>query len=609
MSFLYPLFLLGALTVAIPIVLHLLRQDAAPEISFSAVRLLKRSPVEQSKRRRIRDLVLLAARVAGLLLLAASFARPYVSGATAGAALHIIAIDRSFSMAGPDRFARARELARTAIREAGVHDRVAVIAFDDRAELVASAGTRHDAQAALDVVEPGFGTTRYAPVLAKAVEVADGAPARLVVVTDLQEVGWYGEHGVTVPSTLQVALRDVGEPPANLGVVGLRVEAGRALVTLRNTGSARKGRLTAAVADRVLAEVPFELGAASTGEAVFPLRVATGVLRVSVDDPGGLPADDTRYVLLDPAARARVLIVRGTATSGFYLSRALAAVDDDGFEVKALDAKALASLPERELAKHAAIVLLSTRAIDRRTRESLTRFVRRGGGLLIAAGDDLEPSSVAAILGGQPPLTVVEQRGGNAALSATDLRHPIFRPFGVLAANLGQVTFARTWRIREDGWAVAARFTDGGPALLERQLERGRAVLFASDLDRRWNDFPLHPAFVPFAVETLKYLAAPGETPREYLIAQAPAGVDRRPGPVALPPDGRTIIVNVDSSETDPARMSTEAFNRMVQRVQAAPVTVAALRAQQEEGRQSFWQYGLALMLGVLVLESFIAKV
>ena len=40
MSFLYPAFLLGAVAVAIPIVLHLLRRDIAPEVPFTAVRLL-----------------------------------------------------------------------------------------------------------------------------------------------------------------------------------------------------------------------------------------------------------------------------------------------------------------------------------------------------------------------------------------------------------------------------------------------------------------------------------------------------------------------------------------------------------------------------------------
>jgi hypothetical protein len=104
MNFLYPAFLLGALAVAIPIVLHLLRRDVAPEVPFTAVRLLRKSPVERSRRRRLRDILLLAARVAALLLLAAAFARPYASRAEAAATgLRIVAVDVSFSMGAPGR--------------------------------------------------------------------------------------------------------------------------------------------------------------------------------------------------------------------------------------------------------------------------------------------------------------------------------------------------------------------------------------------------------------------------------------------------------------------------------------------------------------------------
>ena len=107
MSFLYPAFLGGAVAIAIPIVLHFLRRDVAPEVPFSAVRLLRRSPVARSRRRRLRDLILLAARVAALILLALAFARPYLAGASAASSLRIVAVDRSLSMSAPGTFARA----------------------------------------------------------------------------------------------------------------------------------------------------------------------------------------------------------------------------------------------------------------------------------------------------------------------------------------------------------------------------------------------------------------------------------------------------------------------------------------------------------------------
>ena len=77
MAFLSPLFLFGALAVALPIALHLLKRDPETRVRFSAVHMLRHAPVEHSSRRRLRELILLALRVAALLLLAFAFARPF----------------------------------------------------------------------------------------------------------------------------------------------------------------------------------------------------------------------------------------------------------------------------------------------------------------------------------------------------------------------------------------------------------------------------------------------------------------------------------------------------------------------------------------------------
>ena len=91
MAFLSPLFLLGGLAVAIPIVLHLLKREPENRVRFSAVHLLRRAPVEHSSRRRLRELLLLALRVAALLLLALAFARPFLaSGAAASSSTTVM---------------------------------------------------------------------------------------------------------------------------------------------------------------------------------------------------------------------------------------------------------------------------------------------------------------------------------------------------------------------------------------------------------------------------------------------------------------------------------------------------------------------------------------
>ena len=619
MSFLYPAFLVGALAVAIPIILHLLRRDIAPEVPFTAVRLLHKSPVERAERRRLRDFLLLAARVAALLLLAAAFARPYLRAATPGP-VRLVAIDRSYSMGAPGVFAAALDRAREAVAAAPRGERVAVIAFDDRADVLAPPGGAADARAALDSLAAGFGATRYEPVFQQATELAGGGAGQLIIVTDLQRAGWDGESASRLPAgwTLDVvdvlAGRDV-RTGQNLAVTAVIVETGRVVATVRNTGSLpRSGSVRLVLDGREVASAGLTVAAGGVAEIPVAWRAPDGgTLSVIVDDPEGLPADDTRFVSLAGRRSPTALIVTAGGANAapaaakppaLYLSRALGA--SSGGEVDIVSTSGLASIAPEALATRPAVALLSTRGLERAARERLMDYVRAGGGLVIAAAQDLEPTVLAEMTGWEPRLTASEQ-AGPLTLAATDVRHPIFRPFGALAANLGQARFDRAWRVAPEGWTVIARFSNGTPALLERPAGQGRVVLFASDIDRRWNDFPLQPAFVPFALETLRYAAGDRHQTQDFTVAQAPAGARRAPG-VYRSTDNRAYAVNVDTRESTIDPMPAGDFAQMVQPSTEMYAQAAERQARQTESRQSYWQYGLVLMIATLIAESVVGR-
>ena len=610
MSFLFPAFLLGALAIALPIVLHVLRRHEAPDVPFTAVKLLNRSPLDGRRRRRLQDWLLLAARVAALILLAAAFARPYLQGAGAPS-LRVLAVDRSYSMAAPGGFERTLATAREAVDAAGRGERVAVVAFDDRAELIAPPGGPAEAHAALAALQPGFGGTRYAPAIRMAVDLARGADARLILITDMQRSGWGGEEPLKVPDTLRVEVQDVPGPAGNLAVTHARRTEEGALAGIFNSGSHSGAGTARLILDGVVvASTRFTVPAGETSEVQFAHRLpARGAAVVQIDDEEGYPADNIRHVVLDPAARRRILVAGTDASDpAFYVTRALTAGEiEEGLDIRGVSAASLGRVTPEELSDTRAVLLLSTRNLDRRGQERLAEFVRAGGGLLVAAGSEVDPAVLRTVMG-WPEFSVAVEPSGASRLAATDLRHPIFRAFGPLAANLGQVRFTRTWRIRAAEWDVAARFTDGAPALLERQQGAGRVLVFASDLERQWNDFPLHPSFVPFTVEAVRYIAVPAALPREYLVADAPPETGGAPGVYLLDSTGERIAVNVDARESALPGMDTDGFMAMVRPAGAGPPEQAHLPGEQIEARQQFWRYGLLLMLGVLVAESFMGR-
>jgi hypothetical protein len=611
MGFLTPLYLAGAALIALPIILHLLRRDVAPPVPFTAVRLLQKSPVDRSRQHRLRDLLLLAARVAALLLIAASFARPYVAGAPATGSTTVIAVDRSFSMAAPERFARARALARQAIDDFPA-ERIAVVAFDERADVIAAPGSAGDARAAIAALEPGFGGTRYAAAFDKVAElVVNDATARVVLVGDLQRSS-LDDGSAVLPEGIELVVRDAGAAAANLAVTNVVMDGvkRRAVATVRNHATAARAADVRATIGGQDAVKSVTIPAGGAIDVAFDAPGDPRTLKVAVDDPDGYAADNERFGVADSRALPRVLIVAGgpASANGFYLSRALQAEAEEGadFDVRVVMGGEMAALTAPQIAEQSVIMLLSTHALDRRVGETLRAFLAGGGGLFVAAGPDVDPSVLSTLLEWRPALTPRDARGAGI-LAATDLRHPIFRPFDAVAANFGQVAFSRAWGIDAGStWRVVARFTDGAPALAERPAGAGKVLLFASDVDRRWNDFPLHPAFVPFTQEVARYLGARPPAVSAYLVADVPAGLAAKPGLVQA--NGRTVAVNVDARESTVDRVAPAEFQKLVTRASAASQPRAERLARETEGHQNYWRYGLMLLLVTLVVEAFVGS-
>src|SRR5258708_22230351 len=84
MSFLAPLFALGVLAVAGPILFHLIRRTTREKTPFSTLMFLQPSPPRITKRSRLENIWLLLLRCLVVALLALAFARPFLQRAMPG---------------------------------------------------------------------------------------------------------------------------------------------------------------------------------------------------------------------------------------------------------------------------------------------------------------------------------------------------------------------------------------------------------------------------------------------------------------------------------------------------------------------------------------------
>ena len=626
LGFLSPLFLIGLLAAAVPVLLHLFRRQADTVVPFSAVRFLRRAPVEQARRRRVRDLLLLALRTAALVLLALSFARPYLVDSTAAAdvPVTVVAIDASLSVSTPAQVSRARDAADRAIREAPAGGLVAVLRFDERAEVVVPPTVdRASVRAALPRVTPGAGGTRYAAVVARAVDLTAGRPARLIVVSDLQRSGWEGAVSSLAPPELEIDAVDIGTAPSNLAVVAVRRSAQGVVAAVRNESDAsRTVPVSLAIDGRVQATETVTLEPRRSADVPFALVLpASGALSVRVADADGYAADNERFLVLDPPVRPRVLAVTGAGAAGdaFFLERAVAAVEGaQGIVIERVGMERLVGDPD-VLAGYAAVALFTSSGLDRRTAEALGRAAGDGTGILFVAGPSLELGQLAAQLPASLSLAAGRTASPDVPVSfaPVDLRHPLFRPFGAETGLLGGVRFRRFARVQPpDGAAVLARFSDGSPALVELAGTTGHGLLFASDLGNAWNDFARHPAFVPFAHEMIRYLVATRPAARGVRVGELAHPEGDVPGVIEVPVPATTrgaastrrVAVNTDPRESEHAPMTPAAFAAAVPRTARAAATAQAALAYARESEQAWWRYGLVLMLLGLVAESVVGR-
>jgi hypothetical protein len=626
MSFLAPLFLVGAAAAAIPIVLHLLKREPEVHVRFSAVKLLRAAPVEHAQKRHLRELLLLALRVTALLLLAFAFARPFFTSTVSATAsgMTVVALDTSLSLSAPGQFEKARRLARQAIDKAG--GVTAVLTFADTATVISQpSGDRALARAAIDGARPGLSSTSYRNALNAAANLLRGRRGTIVVVTDLQANGWDAGDHVSLPSSVSIEIADVGAPPEDLAVTSARITDDRIVASVRNTGTqARQAHVVLNVnaaigtstATAKAAETTIPVGAQESADVSFAAphgRWAT----VAVDDEKGVAADNARYLVLDADARPAILIVTekgDLSREGFYVHQALlaSAADSHGYDVEGVGGADLQKWDQARFDTHSAVVLLSTRGLDHHGRSLIAEYAKKGGGVLVAAGQQIEGEVVQEALG-DVKVSITPPAAGSTAplrtLAPGDVRHPVFHALGG-RSSLGLVKFRQIATIRATGCPTLAQFTTGEAAVVECEASRGRAVVFASDLDNKWNDFPLHATFVPFLHEVIQYLSG-GQRSSDYVIAQVPAGVPPVPGVVpfagvqgAAP---RLVAVNVDPVEVDPSRLTADEFQTAVSRLQGGAVIEERVEARQREEGQHLWQYLLAVMIAMLIVESAVA--
>ncbi|WP_297087821.1 BatA domain-containing protein [uncultured Draconibacterium sp.] len=116
MKFLYPTFLFALLAIAIPVIIHLFSFKRYKTVYFSNVSFLKDIKKESKKKSRLKQLLILAARILTIIFLVFAFAQPFIpanrDSQKSNQQLVAVYIDNSFSMNALSEHGQLLEVAR-----------------------------------------------------------------------------------------------------------------------------------------------------------------------------------------------------------------------------------------------------------------------------------------------------------------------------------------------------------------------------------------------------------------------------------------------------------------------------------------------------------------
>ena len=565
LGFLVPAFLAGLAAIAIPLLMHLRDRNEETPTRFPSLMFLVRLPIRTSDRRKVTDWPLLLLRALAIAVLVLAFSRPFFgrsAEATAQARARnvVLLLDRSLSMGYAGNWAAAQDSARAVLASLGADDQVALVLFDEEAEL-AQPWTRDKStvRAIIDASTPVSRGTRFGAALRVARSALVSAPAgasEFVLVTDLQRSGLTGVAGLELPAGLPMRVAQVAaatRPNTSLRAVeARRVVAGTrvqlqvlARVVTRELAAPRTVRLTLRIAGREVGARTATLQPNGELSVVFdaipaPSTAVEGEVTIDADLLAAddrfyfaLPADDGLTVLLvvpDDIARDETL----------YLERALAIGRAPTVRV---ERRRPGTLDAATLDRSALVVLWDVAPPAGTAGAALARWIDDGGGLVVAAGQRLGARRITALAGVAGVNGIADRRaGGGAMLGDVREEHPLFTPFRASAAALVAPRFYRYPRLEPAvGADVLARFDDGAPALIERRAGEGRMILLAMSLDARESDFPLQPAFLPLTRRLVLYGAGHESTPLWRTTGESWVPRDVRREPVVAAPDGAII--------------------------------------------------------------------
>ncbi|MEK7699797.1 MAG: BatA domain-containing protein, partial [Planctomycetota bacterium] len=466
-------------------------------------------------------------------------------------------------------FATARNAARLIINNLTKDDNAAVILCSDYAKMPVKTGSEPQAPPELDYdkshlltfleqSQPRFVTTNIAAAMDAAVEIltASGGTSlkRIFLLTDLTQNGWDADWFKSANEKLRnhvsrIHIVDVSEDKTlkNIAITGVeqhvetfkKAEEVRIKVTVSNFSPDKVKNLLAQVFingkkttqgfynieanSSDTKEFSFSLASENTETKPGKRKDCAGWIEIQDDH---LNADNKRYFTINASRKLDILMIDGDPKTNiydsetFYLEKALNPGRDHASPINPVVCS-VQEVNDIAFERFPIIFFCNVETLPTEKIRELEKYVRQGGAVVFSMGSKVDAGYYNNSFGDLLPyrLYMVRTFSDSGALSeeqplhlkTTEPAHPTIRAFSEADQHaLHTIKFYRIMYVDPSSpgnCKTILSFSNDTPAVVERQVDKGKVVFFASSIDRDWTDLPVKPLFLPLIQQLCKYLA------------------------------------------------------------------------------------------------------
>ncbi len=515
MSFLYPLFLISGLALAIPVLIHLFNLRRYKTVLFPHTRFLKSIQLQSQKQSKIRYKWLLALRLLFLLFLVLAFAQPFFTGGkkkATGNRLQVMYIDNSGSMT-VKQGARtlldvAKDAARRQVQQSAPGTRYLLLTNDKPVSYKPLPADKVLAELGGISISAKSRTSEQVFAFVNNILTTENYPAadlyyysdfQLNSFTEINDKKQFDKiqfYGIPLQGS---DIRNVYIDTAYFDAPALQTGTNaRLVVRTKSTGKEGDDIPVLQLAVNGQMKSAATLGFINSSERTDTINFQLNDSRwqeISLTVNDALRFDDTFRIAARSTPNLSVLLLNGSAPNP-YIQAAFRT--NNGFRFQQLP---VSQIPGN-LDEYSLVILNDITSLDDRTATALGKVLAYGHSVCIFPGETPNPASLNEGLKQLADVRITGLDSSAQTVSSLQQGNPLIKDiFETIPANV-QLPVANWHYVMEAGLSANQQsvlsFRNGDPFLAQYSPGKGNLYLCAATPDLEAGNFATSYFFVPF---------------------------------------------------------------------------------------------------------------